>query len=262
MTPEIDSSLLAKLDRNNRYLFERMKRENRPGFRALDHGCGNGGLVFAAREAGIDAYGAETFYDGARPEDLELIRKHDPESTFVRSITDGKLAFPDGFFDLIVANQVFEHIHDLDAVARELRRVLKPGGSILSIFPIRSVVREPHLWVPFIHRMPKGRFRRAYYRLTRTFSKRARSIDWGTGPAAIDKAFWFMDTHTCYRDIRQIREIFAPLFAIQFIEPNWLAFRLPRLAKLKHLPGARRAATIFTHFAAGTVLLAVKRPEP
>jgi hypothetical protein len=121
------------------------------------------------------------------------------------------------------------------------------------------VVREPHLWVPFIHRMPKGKFRRAYYRVYRSIGKRARSIPWGTGEAAIDKAFWFMDTHTCYRDTGQIREIFEPLFVTQFIEANWLAWRLPRLAKLKHLPGARWAATVFSHLGAGTVLLAVKK---
>lgn len=249
---------LPNLRANNRYLLDWMKRENRPGTRALDYGCGDGGLVFTAREAGIDAYGAETFYDGARPEDLELIRAFDPESQYVTTIVNNKLDFPDGFFDLVVANQVFEHIHDLTGTANEIFRVLKPGGTLVSIFPLRGVIREPHLCVPLIHRFPKGKLRRVYYKIARSLNPRAKRINWGEGEAGIDKAFWFMDNHTCYRNLREIREIFQPLFSIRFIEPHWLAYRLPGPAKLKVLPGARLAARVITHLGAGTVLLATK----
>jgi 2-polyprenyl-3-methyl-5-hydroxy-6-metoxy-1,4-benzoquinol methylase len=251
---------LPKLRPNNQYLLEWMLRENRSSdFRALDYGCGDGALVFTARQQGIDAYGAETYYDGARPEDLELVRQHDPDSRYVHTITSGKMDFTDGFFDLIVANQVFEHIHDLEGTARELARILKPGGSIVSIFPIRSVIREPHLATPLIHRFPKGQFRRTYFKTWRKINRRAARVKWGEGEEAVDKAFWFMDTHTCYRNVRQIREIFEPLFATKFIEPNWLSYRLPSLSKVMWMPGAKTGATLFTRIAAGTVLLAVKR---
>jgi len=46
---------------------------------------------------------------------------------------------------------------------------------------------------------------------------------------------------------------------VRFIEPHWLAYRLPRLAKLlKPAPGAKTAAAVFSRYAAGTVLLATK----
>lgn len=41
------------------------------------------------------------------------------------------LPFPDGVFDLIVTVAVFEHLYDPFAAARELFRVLKPGGVVI-----------------------------------------------------------------------------------------------------------------------------------
>jgi SAM-dependent methyltransferase len=40
------------------------------------------------------------------------------------------LPFPDGSFDLVVSDFVFEHIEDPTAVTAEIRRVTKPGGWI------------------------------------------------------------------------------------------------------------------------------------
>ena len=36
--------------------------------------------------------------------------------------------FPNGYFDVIVSNAVFEHLPDVDAACRELKRVTKKGG--------------------------------------------------------------------------------------------------------------------------------------
>ncbi len=45
-----------------------------------------------------------------------------------------KLSFPDNFFDLIISQDVFEHIAEPDLAWKEILRVLKPGG--LHIFSI------------------------------------------------------------------------------------------------------------------------------
>lgn len=46
-----------------------------------------------------------------------------------------RLSFASSLFDLIVSNDVFEHIPDLDAALRECGRVLREDGWLLATFP-------------------------------------------------------------------------------------------------------------------------------
>lgn len=67
----------------------------------------------------------------------------------------GPLPFPDGHFDLIVADHVFEHLHQPAATAAELDRVLRPGGWLCA--------RTPNKWgyIAVAARLvPKGAHRR------------------------------------------------------------------------------------------------------
>jgi SAM-dependent methyltransferase len=52
-------------------------------------------------------------------------------------VPGGRLPYPDHSFDIIYSRYVFEHVQDPDAVARELLRVLKPGGLIAALTPNR-----------------------------------------------------------------------------------------------------------------------------
>ncbi len=45
------------------------------------------------------------------------------------------LSFDAESFDLVVANEVFEHIPFLDRAIAELARILRPGGKVISTFP-------------------------------------------------------------------------------------------------------------------------------
>jgi SAM-dependent methyltransferase len=46
----------------------------------------------------------------------------------VRCMDITRTEFPDHSFDLVVSHEVFEHVPDLKVAARELRRILRPGG--------------------------------------------------------------------------------------------------------------------------------------
>jgi SAM-dependent methyltransferase len=46
-----------------------------------------------------------------------------------------RLSFPDASFDLILSNDVLEHVPDVTKAFGELRRVIRPGGSLLATFP-------------------------------------------------------------------------------------------------------------------------------
>lgn len=46
----------------------------------------------------------------------------------LRTMSATDLSFPDGEFDYVFSNAVFEHIEDVDVAVREIARVLSPGG--------------------------------------------------------------------------------------------------------------------------------------
>lgn len=49
-----------------------------------------------------------------------------------------QLSFPSEVFDLVITNDVLEHVPDIDAALRETARVLNPQGVMISTFPFAS----------------------------------------------------------------------------------------------------------------------------
>ncbi len=228
----------ADLDITNRYVLDfavRFARQH-PGAALLDYGCGAGAVVVAARAAGLDMYGADLYYEGSKSR-VEAERTG-LLGAAIHEMHGDRLDFPNGAFDLVVNNQVMEHVKDLDATLTDIHRVLKPGGTLLSIFPSRDVFREGHIGIPFAHRLPRGS------RLRFLYTWALRSLGFGIwkeqAPTcrqwAIDKLHW-IDTFTYYRSRREIAASFG-LFTNSFCEPDYIRYRLrahPRLAPLDSL---------------------------
>ena len=141
---------------NYAYLLSHIQKslEAEPAARVLDFGCGAGELVAEARRYGLEVFGADTFYEGAnsrqKASDAGLL------GTVIMEMNGDLIPFPDGYFRLIVTNQVFEHVENLDVTLRELNRVLAPGGTMLALFPTREVWIEPHCGILLAHWFPKG----------------------------------------------------------------------------------------------------------
>ena len=110
----------------------------------LDLGCGDGELVMEHRNRGYNAYGCDMKYKEGRHVDY-LDRKG-----YIRLIDNDsyKIPFDDKTFDVVVSNQVFEHVKDYSSTLKEIHRVLKPGGRCLHIFPSRYTPIELHVFVP------------------------------------------------------------------------------------------------------------------
>jgi ubiquinone/menaquinone biosynthesis C-methylase UbiE len=69
----------------------------------------------------------------------------------VQQVAGTALPFPDQSFDIVMSFDVLEHIPDTDAHLREVRRVLRPGGSYLLQTPNKwtNVVFETIRWRSF-----------------------------------------------------------------------------------------------------------------
>jgi SAM-dependent methyltransferase len=115
------------------------------GRRMLDFGCHDGTAVNALCARGLDVSGVDVA-DGKRAEDL---RRWQNERVRYTPLDRYRIPWDDDTFDVAISHHVFEHVHDYDTTLRELRRVLKPDGVMLNVFPSRWRVLEAHWYTPF-----------------------------------------------------------------------------------------------------------------
>jgi SAM-dependent methyltransferase len=192
--------------------------------RVLDYGCGSGQIVALIRAKNIDAHGCDVFYDGGNYSNTSAeVAPH------LKRMEGNRIPFDDASFDLVLSNQVMEHVPDLNIVVAEIHRVLKPGGRTLHLFPDRGVWREGHCGVPFLHRFPKHSQLRVYY------AALARMLGLGSFKEGKPVMQWsrdfctWLDQWTHYRSQAEIHATFARSFAdIGHIEERWLEARMGR----------------------------------
>jgi ubiquinone/menaquinone biosynthesis C-methylase UbiE len=92
--------------------------------RLLDVGCGTGVVTSAALALGAEVTAVDT-----DPAMLELTSRRHPYAT-IRQATLPDLPFEDEKFDATVGNFVINHVADTAKALKELRRVLRPGGTV------------------------------------------------------------------------------------------------------------------------------------
>jgi SAM-dependent methyltransferase len=115
-----------------------------PSSYVLDFGCGAGRTVYDLIDAGYtNAYGFDV-------QDYLKLRHPEDRSRFtINSRLDLRLPYADNTFDVVLSDQVFEHVKDQVPVFRELHRVMKPGGVAIHAIPGRYRPIEGHVYVPF-----------------------------------------------------------------------------------------------------------------
>ena len=151
------------LDKRTFEVIEACRRENmleKEEMNILDWGCGRGNCVLWLREKGYNAYGVdmdtEPINNGIG---LFETKGYDKSALSVLS-PEGKADFSDGYFHLIISNQVLEHVSNIEAVATETHRITKNYGMGFHIFPASKRMIEGHLFMPFIHWLPKNKLRK------------------------------------------------------------------------------------------------------
>ena len=115
--------MTAGLDR--RWRTATIQATVRPGDRVLDACCGTGDLAIAARKAGAVSVVGVDFSEGM----LERARRKAPELEWIQADVLA-LPFEDASFDAAVVGFGVRNVDDLEAGLRELRRVLRAGGTL------------------------------------------------------------------------------------------------------------------------------------
>jgi SAM-dependent methyltransferase len=188
----------------------------------LDLGCGAGECVHQFKDNGYNIFGCDIEFPKLPSPLLNsyfetgVIRKinfyQDPRDRMEEYLKFGKLVetnetsyhlpFEDNTFDAIFSGQVFEHVMDYPAVLAELKRIVKPEGVNIHIFPGRWMVREPHIYVPFASVL------RSYWWLYLWALLGIRN-EFQQGKPAVETAkrnYWYLHRRTNYLSRKQIQE--------------------------------------------------------
>jgi ubiquinone/menaquinone biosynthesis C-methylase UbiE len=104
------------------------------GARVLDIGCGIGKYVEKLDAISAQAYGV----------DVDPARVVQGKAGALSVAVSERLPFASGSFDMVLLNEVIEHVQDESATLREACRVLKPGGHVVIYAPNRLYPFETH----------------------------------------------------------------------------------------------------------------------
>ena len=134
---------------------------DREKLRIIDIGCGRGDTVAWLCTQGWDAYGIDVSRQYVERGREYLVRNGaDPQRLQVMN-DDFTYPFGDNKFDVVLSDQVVEHVADLEQFASEVARISAPGACGLHVWPAKWRPVETHLLSPFVHWLPKGPLRRA-----------------------------------------------------------------------------------------------------
>jgi len=157
------------------HLLSVINTENRdfsPGntIRVLDVGCGDGNLIGYLHDwlpslnptirfelYGLDVYDHGVQQTGFIQKALESLSQKDPDvdwSSRISLISQNEIwPYKDNFFDVIISNQVLEHIQNHDAFFSEIYRTLREDGYSVHLFPLSHYLYEGHLRLPGVHKI-------------------------------------------------------------------------------------------------------------
>lgn len=118
----------------------------------LDIGCGSGGIAASLAPRVKQIIGID-------PEPWDRWRhwiNQNHNLSFLQGSYDGSPALVDPeSIDVVICNQVYEHVPDPEKLINFIHAVLKPNGVCYFAGPNLLFPVEPHVFLPFVHWLPR-----------------------------------------------------------------------------------------------------------
>ena len=150
--------------------------------RILDAGCGNGRLISYLHSclpilrpniefviSGYDVQDHGVQAQGFIQETIERLKNLHPETEWESQIhtinANSKWEFTTEKFDFIVSNQVLEHVQDKAFFFSNVSYALVENGHSIHLAPLKHVIHEGHIHLPWAHRITNFTALYGYIRL-------------------------------------------------------------------------------------------------
>ena len=140
---ELDKPFTSYPNKLTRYLFDRYNFKR--GQKFLDIGCGRGEFLNGFIKCGLDGHGVDQ---------SSTILSYFPDIKLKIADIEGEgLPYKDSMFDIVYSKSVIEHFYDPTKLIKEIYRVLKPGGIVITMCPSWEYNFRIY-FEDFIHRTP------------------------------------------------------------------------------------------------------------
>lgn len=117
----------------------------------LDIGCSSGGITKV-----LVSYFKETIGIDIDKEAIKIASKNNYKNLKFELGDALNLSFKDNFFDVVVCNNVYEHVPNASKMISEIYRVLKKGGICYFAATNKYMIIESDYKLPFLSWMPKS----------------------------------------------------------------------------------------------------------
>ncbi|MEM7468925.1 MAG: class I SAM-dependent methyltransferase [Pseudomonadota bacterium] len=117
----------------------------------VDIGCGSGGISYHLAPSFKSVCGV----DPAPWQRWNDYTAKQPNLQFIAGSADS-LSIESCSVDIVICNQVYEHVPSPTALIAQIQRILKPGGTCYFAGPNLLFPIEPHVYWPFVHWIPRS----------------------------------------------------------------------------------------------------------